>query len=299
MPRTLALAAALAAAAVAFSQRPPGPRTHSVTERGVLTPRPATERPPGESRVSIEVVGDERVIRANGLPGHAVGRFPGRGNPNRITAQSRVYRVPARPTANDRATFQRGEFGVAVNGVPFDPGAGEFYAGEPGWQYEPLSAAIDLGIDASHAHVQPTGKYHYHGLPTGLLKTVKLSPDEHSPIVGWAADGFPIYALYGFADPNDASSGVRRLTSSYLLKAGDRPGGNAPGGPHDGAFVQDYEYMPIVGDLDECNGRFGVTPDFPEGTYAYFLTREWPVVPRLFRGTPSRDFGHGGPGGRR
>jgi hypothetical protein len=39
--------------------------------------------------------------------------------------------------------------------------------------------------------------------------------------------------------------------------------------------------------LDECNGRFTVTPEFPNGTYAYFLTRDWPVIPRAFRGKPT------------
>ncbi|HBE70497.1 MAG TPA: hypothetical protein DDW52_20300, partial [Planctomycetaceae bacterium] len=168
-----------------------------------------------------------------------------------------------------------------------------FYDGEPGWQYEPLSGAIALGIDTSHAHVQPTGKYHYHGLPTGLLDSVKLNPKEHSPLIGWAADGFPIYAVYGYSDAKDAESDVKKLTSSYRLKAGDRPGGNAPSGKYDGTFVRDYAYVKGSGDLDECNGWFTVTPDFPEGTYAYFLTEEWPVVPRSYRGTPSSDFSHG------
>ena len=52
-----------------------------------------------------------------------------------------------------------------------------------------------------------------------------------------------------------------------------------------------------AGTLDECNGRFSVTPEFPAGTYAYFLTTEWPVVPRQFRGTPTQVRGPGGPGG--
>ncbi|MEZ6079728.1 MAG: YHYH protein [Pirellulaceae bacterium] len=54
-----------------------------------------------------------------------------------------------------------------------------------------LAQSIDLGIDVSHAHVQPTGKYHYHGLPTGLLDSVKLDPSKHSPLIGWAAMASP------------------------------------------------------------------------------------------------------------
>ena len=83
-------------------------------------------------------------------------------------------------------------------------------------------------------------------------------------------DGYPIYALYGFKDPEDPKSGIKKLSSSFQLKKGHRP--NSPGGKYDGTFSKDYEYVKGSGDLDECNGRFTVTKEFPEGTYAYFLT---------------------------
>jgi hypothetical protein len=135
--------------------------------------------------------------------------------------------------------------------------------------------------------VQPNGGYHYHGLPRPLLKSLDLKAGSHSPLVGWAADGFPVYALYGYADPKKAESAVIELKSSFRLKDGDRPGGDrAPGGKFDGTFVQDYEFVEGIGDLDECNGRFCVTPEFTNGTYAYFLTNDWPVIPRSFRATP-------------
>ena len=103
----------------------------------------------------------------------------------------------------------------------------------------------------------------------------------------WAADGFPIYCLFGYTEARDPQSGIRKLTSSYRLKEGTRPNGElGPGGRYDGAFVQDYAYVEGSGDLDECNGRICVTPEFPEGTYAYFLSEAWPVIPRGFRGTP-------------
>ena len=283
--------------AIVVAQPPPA-RTHRITQKGELKLREAVSTPEISSQVSIEILGDDRVITANGIPNHKTGQFPNRGNPNRISIQNHVYRVPAKPEIADRTTPMHGEFGVAINGVPFDPGAGEFYAGEPGWQYEPLSGAIDLGIDMSHAHVQPTGKYHYHGLPTGLIDSVKVDAGAHSPLIGWAADGFPIYAVYGYSDPKDSTSSIQKLRSSYQLKKGNRPGGNAPGGKYDGTFVADYGYVKDSGDLDECNGRVTVTPEYPDGTYAYFMTEQWPVVPRMYRGTPSDDFRHGpGPGG--
>ena len=38
-----------------------------------------------------------------------------------------------------------------------------------------------------------------------------------------------------------------------------------------GFFVEDYVFDDS-GDLDIHNGRFCVTPDYPNGTYAYFTT---------------------------
>ncbi|MEM9312094.1 MAG: YHYH protein, partial [Pseudomonadota bacterium] len=67
-----------------------------------------------------------------------------------------------------------------------------------------------------------------------------------------------------------------------------------PGGAYDGTFIRDYEFVAGLGNLDECNGRFVRTPDFPDGTYAYFLTQRWPVVPRCYKGTPSPDFARRG-----
>jgi hypothetical protein len=92
------------------------------------------------------------------------------------------------------------------------------------------------------------------------------------------------------------------MKSSYRLKSGTRPGSpDGPGGNYDGAFTADYEFVKGSGDLDECNGRFGVTPEFPQGTYYYCLTEEFPFASRYWRGTPDQSFlkrgGPGGPGG--
>ncbi len=184
----------------------------------------------------------------------------------------------------------------------FEAGTAEFWTGgdNRGWNYEALGGAINLGLDENHAHVQPTGKYHYHGLPTGLLAGVGISPERHSPLIGWAFDGFPVYALYGYSDPKNPDSKIVEMTSSFRLKKGERPAPpEGPGGAYDGAFTADYEYVVGAGTLDECNGRFTATPEFPDGTYAYFLTNTWPVVFRNFRGTSAVREQPGGPGGRR
>ncbi|MCO6043543.1 YHYH protein [Aeoliella sp. ICT_H6.2] len=291
-------------AAVAQSPRERPTRRHNVTQsRGKMSKVPSRSQPPEKSEVHISIEGEHRVIRANGMPDHQTGRFPNGSNPNSLRAQRYEFRLPADPkVAVDLTPLDHQPFGIAINGVLFDPGAAEFYLGQRDsqWQYEPLSGAIRLGIDMSHAHVQPNGAYHYHGLPTALLDRVKLSDKEHSPLVGWAADGFPIYAVYGYRKADDANSEIVALKSSYRLKSGRRPGGiDQPGGTYDGTFVADYRYAAGTGNLDGCNGRQCVTPEFPEGTYAYFLTEDWPVIPRAFRGTPSPDFERREPAGRR
>ena len=280
---------------------PPGGRKHTANEAKELDLVSANRTPPAKSRVDVSKEGESVKIRSNGIPDHKVGRFPNRGNPNEISEQENDIVLPTNPEPAEEITFihsepgQRGGppmiFGITLDGVMMEPGTAEFWQGDraAGWNYEALGGAVPLGLDTNYGHVQPTGMYHYHGIPTGLMRRLGFEKGEHSPMIGWAADGFPIYALFGFGDAKDANSAVKELTSSYRLKKGERPANpQGPGGEYDGAFVQDYEFVEGVGDLDECNGRFCVTPEFPEGTYAYFMTNEWPVIPRAFRGTPEQ-----------
>jgi len=274
------------------------PRQHTATESRPLRLAPATEAPPAQHELKFEDHDGHRHVISNGIPQHHVGSFPNRGNPNPIRPQQYEFSLPLDPQPaaqitslhqSDRRGPPNMPFGVAVNGLVFDPGTAEFWMGdrEAGWNYDALGGAVALGVDENFAHVQRSGAYHYHGIPTGLMKQLGLSPQKHSPQVGWAADGFPIYCQYGYQDPQDPKSKIIELTSSFGLKDGNRPSGDeGPGGKYDGAFIQDYTYDEGVGHLDECNGRYCVTPEFPQGTYAYFLTSDWPVVPRAFRGTP-------------
>ena len=92
--------------------------------------------------------------------------------------------------------------------------------------------------------------------------------NNHSPIIGWAYDGNPIYGPYGYSDSTDQNSPVRILNSGYILDTSgiiDRPTGFS-----NGFFVEDYKFN-NSGDLDEHNGRYGRTPEYPNGTYAYFV----------------------------
>jgi hypothetical protein len=266
---------------------------------GGETPREEVLTQIGTNRVVITVTGGERFISANGLPDHKPGAFPRHGNPNTISAQNYNFRVPTKPQVVANSTrVDHALFGVALNGVPFDPATAEFWNNDrtSGWNYEARSGFIDLGLDENNAHVQPSGAYHYHGVPIGL--TSHLGEDgKQMLLVGYAADGFPIYTSYGYSDPGNTNSPIRKMRSSYHLKTGARP--NGPGGNYDGRFTADYEFVQGSGDLDECNGRFGVTPESPEGIYHYFITDDFPGIPRQWRGTPDPSFVRRGPGPRR
>jgi hypothetical protein len=92
---------------------------------------------------------------------------------------------------------------------------------------------------------------------------------QHSPIIGWAYDGNPIYGPHGYSDPEDPNTPQKILSSGYQLNSSnviDRPATFASG-----FFVEDYQYTNF-GDLDQNNGRFGKTPEFPDGVYAYFAS---------------------------
>ncbi len=249
-----------------------------------------------KNRAMIEVKGDIRTIEANGIADHETGAFPNRGNPNSIREQNYVFKVPAKPkAAGEFASGRRGSLmGVAINGVPFDPGTAEFWNRDPGsgWNYEAIAGKDWLGIDLSNAHVQPNGAYHYHGIPIKLL--ARLGGPQKFVLVGWAADGFPIYGPFAPENTMDQKSTLKKLKSSYRIRKGQRSEG--PGGTYDGTFVADYEYVKGLGDLDEGNGRFGKTPEFPDGTYYYVLTETFPYIPRLLRGTPDPSFRKGPPG---
>ena len=250
------------------------------------------------NQVTIETRGEYRYIYANGIPDHPTGTFPNSDNPNTISAQAHIFRVPLHPQLTDTITPVRPALGVALNGVPFEPGTAEAWEGDRSspWRFEALTGFIDLGLDKNNAHVQPTGSYHYHGVPTGLLHTTpegSMHAHEHQHAhamtqLGYAADGFPVYGPHGYSHANDATSHLIDMRSSYQLKAGLRPDG--PGGLHDGAFTGDFEYIAGTGDLDEGNGRLGITPEHPEGIYHYYITHSFPFVPRCVKGTPDENF---------
>jgi hypothetical protein len=97
---------------------------------------------------------------------------------------------------------------------------------------------------------------------------------DHSPIIGWAYDGNPIYGPYGYSTKQGGT--VSQMKSGYILKSGFDLTQNRPlvSAFPEGFFTQDYSYLEVSDEivLDKNNGRFCVTPEYPNGTYAYFAT---------------------------
>jgi hypothetical protein len=213
------------------------------------------------------------------------------------------FEVPLSPAENNSRTPIADNtginwiFGIGLNGVTFSPGAEAPFITENGsanwsWTKEALFNKGDFQLDDNHGQMKDsTGAYHYHGDPAGLASS--LGVDGSSMVLcGWAADGFPIYYKYAYSTPNIAASPIVEMKSSYLQKNGSRPGDGKtePCNLYNGFFTQDFEYVEGFGDLDECNGRFGVTPEFPAGTYYYVITENFPSIPRMFKGTPDPSF---------
>ena len=227
------------------------------------------------SNVNITSDNNYLYIKSDGIPSHQTGQFPGRGNPHAISIQNHQFRVSLNPQKNSKITaIGMNLFGVALNGIPFDPATAEFWKnnGSSGWGKEAIVGNIKkLGIDLSNGHVQPNGTYHYHAIPRQIVKNI-----SDITLIGYAADGFPIYVN-------------NNLRSSYRLKKGNRPI-NSPAGNSDGTYTRDYEFVLGYGDLDICNNYFGITKEYPNGTNYYVLTENFPFVPRCLIGDADPSF---------
>lgn len=246
------------------------------------------------TKTTVTIKNGKRIMSTNSLPNHETGNFPNPGNPNTIAAQNRTYEFPLEPEYTGKPQWAR-EPGVALNGIKFEPGTAEVVVCKSGENYrvEAIQDLIDLGLDFNNAHVQPTGAYHYHGSPAGVIKAFDTGEDLVH--IGFAHDGFPIYY---------SKSGTYK--SSYQLFDEEREGTDCEySNPHqsrkidiqstlrDGTFGSDYEYIPGLGDLDECNG---INLD---GQYLYLVTNEYPYVGRCLMGAFEAQRGPGPPPGGR
>lgn len=217
------------------------------------------------------------------IPGYDIG--PWTNNPNTPANQNFVFKIALNPQENTGTKTETplGHIGVWTNGV-------SIYNAEDGMSYNNQGIWLrdaryyeGVSFDNCLGHPAQNGEYHHHVSPTCLYDQSDFL--HHSPIIGFAFDNFPIYGAYGYAN-TDGTGGIKRMESSYQLRnitnRETLPDGTilnaSEFGPAVnnqyplGAFLQDYEYVNGLGDLDEYNGRFCITPEYPNGTYAYFVT---------------------------
>lgn len=226
-------------------------------------------------------------VSATCIPGYDIG--PWAGNPNLPANQNFIFKISRNPVQNTGTLTNTplGHIGVFSNGVSiYNPKDGMSYMNQNVWQQ---NAIIVEGpsFDDCLGHPAPNGEYHHHLNPTCLYNDSIVN--VHSPIIGYAFDGFPIYGAYAYTNTN-GSGPIKRMQSSYQKRnitvrttlPDGTPAANA--GPvvssafPIGYYIQDYEYTSGSGDLDEHNGRFCITPDYPSGIYCYFVTLDSNLV---------------------
>lgn len=259
-------------------------------------------------------------VRANGIPAYPTGPFF--GNPSLAISQNAIFKMPLNPEQNigNLTVTTGGNIGLFINGVAlFDyrdgvawDSASNALCGGPGnppcpggmgatqyWTRDAIPAEKP-GFDCSKGH-PAMGNYHHHQNPSAfdldlnVISTIcnlyaadglyAIDSTQHSPLIGFAYDGFPIYGAYANLDTN-GTGGITRMKSGYQLRnittrTQWADGTNVPDGPPVsttyplGYFREDYEFIshPSNPDyLDEHNGRSCFTPEFPAGIYCYFAT---------------------------
>jgi len=221
-------------------------------------------------------------VQSTGIPSHPIG--PWNNNPNDANDQQHLFRIKRSPApAGNNMKTPLGPIGTFVNGVPlFGPEDAFSWQNKGIWNRNAVVAEA-ISFDSCQGHPAPMGTYHYHQIPNCLQVQLGDDGSGHSPIIGWAFDGYPIYGPYGYDDPMDTTSAVRRLDSGYQPRFGMVQRDTLPDGtqlPPNlwgpnvsnqyplGLYIEDHAYTG-GGDLDTFNGRFMVTPEYPAGTYGY------------------------------
>ena len=258
-------------------------------------------------------------VSCTGIPSYVIGPYLD-GNPNQGGDNANIYKIPLVPVANTGSLSPTtgGTIGVFINGVSlFDYRDGVSWksstnslcggpimppcTGDGVWNRDAV-VGERLGFDCAKGHPAMTN-YHHHQNPSAfnldltVISTIcnlyasdalyVINSTVHSPLIGYAADGFPIYGAYGYKNA-DGTGGIVRMKSSFNLRsittrntlytstATVTPGPAVSSTYPLGYFKEDYEYVPtttLTPDyLDIHNGRFCVTPEYPLGTYCYFAT---------------------------
>ena len=261
---------------------------------------------------TVQYSANSVYVTTHGIPAYITGPFLD-GNPSLATDQNAIYKLPLNPVQNTGTPTATtgGNIGIFINGISlFDYRDGvawnnstQALCGGPGnppcpggpnatqaWNRDAIPAEKG-GFDCNKAH-PAMGNYHHHQNPSAfnldlqVISTIcatypadglyVINPNVHSPLIGFAYDGFPIYGAYAYTN-TDGTGGISRIKSSYQLKnQTTRINGPAVNATYfNGYFREDYEYIAHPNDptyLDEHNGRFCITPEYPNGIYCYFAT---------------------------
>lgn len=221
-------------------------------------------------------------VNSSSIPDYTIGPWP--GNPNTPANQNFLVRIPRHPVANTgtKTATGLGTIGVWTNGVSiYNASDARSYNNLNLWHNNAI-AVEGPSFDACLGHPAPGGNYHHHENASCLYGA---DPHRHSALLGFAFDGFPVYGPYAYTN-TDGTGPIKRMVSGYRLRnitnrqtlangtvLTPAQYGPAIASPYVlGYFIEDYEYVAGLGDLDESNGRFAVTPEYPQGTYAYYTT---------------------------
>jgi hypothetical protein len=269
----------------------------------------------------VEYSANNVFVHSTGIPAYPTGPYLD-GNPSIATNQNTIFKFPLSPVQNTGTATATtgGNIGVFINGVAmFDYRDGcswnpstNALCGGPGnppcpggmnatfdWNRDAIRAEMG-GFDCSKAH-PANGNYHHHQNPSAfkldlnVVSTVcnlydadglyAIDSTQHSPLLGYAYDGFPVYGAYGYKN-TDGTGGIVRMKSGYQLRSittrtTSPTGSTVATGPAVsttypvGYFREDYEFITHTGEndyLDAHNGRFCKTPEYPNGIYCYFAT---------------------------
>jgi arylsulfatase A-like enzyme len=285
---------------------------------------------------SVRVSQNWVYVKGSGLPHYTMGPWYFNAAktqlfvnyPNQWEMLTRLPRTPVPAATKSRTNF--GPVAIWVNSAIIHNQLDAFYwngaqdvdtnaVGTESWTRN-ARFAEGLTFDPAGAHQPFTGESHHHINPYALrfelgdhvnynpathTYTEATTPPNHSPVLGWSFDGYPIYGPFGYSVAGNPASGVRRMITGFVARDGsfgttnlsatgrttvpqwaiDAGHFQTPNGPAVnpsqplGWYLQDYDHLADRGytqgvdfDLDRYNGRWCVTPEFPGGTYAYFVT---------------------------
>lgn len=225
-------------------------------------------------------------VSCSAIPAYTIGPWPGQPTQGPV-AQNFTFRFTRTPQPNTGTptVVPGGHIGCWKNGVSvFNAQDATSYNNQGVW-FQNAVVVEGRGFDACNGHPTPQEEYHNHVNPRCVYDD--RDSTRHAPIIGYAFDGYPIYGTYGYASATAGSGRIKSMKSSFRLRPitlrTTRPGSTVvlpanQQGPAVstryplGYYIYDYEYVAGLGDLDEHNGRWCVTPEYPQGTYSYFVT---------------------------